>query len=139
MLAVGALLGCLHCSLWSFSCVLGMSFKTSNGLQHSIFELGFVTHMSIPSLGKEEEIVTISPRTLFVSKKGYSFLAAGKIVCIIILIHINVCSSVISYFRLLWMTLYFTRLSHLLVSMNIVILCILLSALWKWMICKPCQ
>ncbi|KFQ44799.1 DNA polymerase nu, partial [Nestor notabilis] len=26
--------------------------------------------------GKEEEIVTISPRTLFVSKKGYSFLAA---------------------------------------------------------------
>ncbi|NXX20442.1 DPOLN polymerase, partial [Podargus strigoides] len=26
--------------------------------------------------GKEEEIVTISPRTLFVSKKGYTFLAA---------------------------------------------------------------
>ncbi|XP_071609416.1 DNA polymerase nu isoform X3 [Heliangelus exortis] len=28
--------------------------------------------------GKEEEILTISPRTLFVSKKGYTFLAAGK-------------------------------------------------------------
>ena len=77
--------------------------------------------MSISSLGKEEEIVTISPRTLFVSKKGYTFLAAGKILFIIILIHINVRSSVISFSPLLWMTLYFRRLSSPLVSINIVI------------------
>lgn len=98
-----------------------MLFTSSYGLRHSIFELGFGTHMSISFLGKEEEIITFSPRTLFVSKKGYTFLAAGKIVCIIILIHINVHGSVISSFRLLWMILYFTRLSHLLLLMNIVI------------------
>ncbi|NXD64431.1 DPOLN polymerase, partial [Eolophus roseicapillus] len=71
-----ALLGCLRCSLCSFSCVLGMLFTTSYGLQHSIFELGFGTRVSIPFLGKQEEIITFSPRTLFVSKKGYTFLAA---------------------------------------------------------------
>lgn len=76
--------------------------------------------MSITSLGKEEDKVTISPRTLFVSKKGCTFLAAGKRVCIIILIQIDIHSSVMSFFTLLWMT-YFTRLSNPLISINIVI------------------
>lgn len=38
-----------------------------------------LVRLSTSSLGKEEEILTISPRALFVSKKGYTFLAAGKI------------------------------------------------------------
>lgn len=75
--------------------------------------------MSIYALGKEEEILTISPRTLFVSGKGYTFLAAGKTVCIIILVHANVCSAVISFSPLLSMA--FTRLSNPLASINIVI------------------
>lgn len=34
--------------------------------------------MCVSSLGKEQDVITISPRTLFVSKNGCTFLAAGK-------------------------------------------------------------
>lgn len=99
-------------------------------------------HLSTSSLGKEEEIVTISPRALFVSKKGYTFLAAGKITCIIILMHINILinilHSVIFSSHLLCMAFYFKRLYNSSASINIVIWCMLLSVVSKWVICNAC-
>lgn len=43
MLAVGALLACLHCHSHGFSCAFGMPFTTSGSLQHDVFGLEFGT------------------------------------------------------------------------------------------------